>query len=92
MTLLTLLGCLPSSFTVQADVLDMEGECWDTNVQVTFQMKYWRELCKRASTATRWRGWCPPRTAGASAYWGDAKTTRPPWTTTLRSASTTTTS
>ena len=44
MTLLTLLACLPATFTLQADVFDMEGECWDTNVQVTFQMKYWREL------------------------------------------------
>lgn len=41
--ILGLLACLPSSFTVQADVFDMEMECWDTNVQVTLQMKYWRE-------------------------------------------------
>ena len=43
MTLLVLLACLPATFTLQADVFDMEGECWDTNVQVTLKMKYWRE-------------------------------------------------
>lgn len=44
MILLGLLACLPAEFTVQGDVFDIAGECWDTNVTVTLKTKYWREL------------------------------------------------
>lgn len=41
--LLFLVACLPPTYTVTADVFDIGGQCWDTNVVITLDTKYWRE-------------------------------------------------
>lgn len=43
MTLLLIVACLPASYTITTDVYDVAGECWDYDVVVTLDMKYWRE-------------------------------------------------
>jgi hypothetical protein len=43
MILLTLLACLPSTFTVEADVYDLDRACIYRDVNVTFDTKYWGE-------------------------------------------------
>lgn len=43
MILLWLIACLPSNFEITADMYDIEGECWDRDVSVTLEMKYWKE-------------------------------------------------
>lgn len=41
--LLLLAACLPETYTFTTDMYDIAGECWDHDVVVTLETKYWRE-------------------------------------------------
>jgi hypothetical protein len=43
MILLLLAACLPETYTITTDMYDIAGECWNHNVVVTLETKYWRE-------------------------------------------------
>lgn len=38
-----LAACLPETYTITTDMFDIAGECWDRDVVVTLETKYWKE-------------------------------------------------